>query len=133
MNTNAQPDGLRPFTSEWALAFADAINRSVEYQEAAREWRWPLALVLEPAPGLGYAGTTALVADLFEGACRSVTLVHGDGDGTPFVIRGPYPAWKALLADGADPVTAIVAGKLRLTGSLTTIIRHVGAARALVG
>ena len=132
MNSTDRPGLLRPFTSQWAAAFADAINRSPAYREAAAEWRWPLALVLEAAPDLGYPTTTALVADLFEGTCRDARILDGDAPDVPFVIRGPYPSWKALLAAGADPVTAIVTGKLRLAGSLTTIIRHVAAARALV-
>jgi putative sterol carrier protein len=132
MNSTAVPGPLRPFTPQWAAAFADAINRSSAYREAARHWRWPLALVLEPAPDLGYPVTTALVADLFEGACRDARIHEGDGVDVPFVIRGPYPSWKALIAAGADPVAAIVTGKLRLTGSLITIIRHVAASRALV-
>jgi putative sterol carrier protein len=132
MNSTEVPGPLRPFTWPWAAAFAAAVNRSSAYREAAREWRWPLALVLEPAPDLGYPVATALVADLFEGTCRDARIHEGDGVDVPFVIRGPYASWKALIAAGADPVAAIVTGKLRLTGSLITIIRHVAASRALV-
>jgi putative sterol carrier protein len=59
-------------------------------------------------------------------------LVSADEVDAPFVLRGSYANWKALMADGLDPVMAIVRGRLRLTGSLATIIRHVNAARALV-
>jgi len=132
MNSTDGPRPLRPFTPQWAAAFADAINRSTAYREAARHWRWPLALVLEPALHLGYPVATALVADLFEGACRGARIHEGDPADAPFVIRGPYPSWKALIAAGADPVASIVTGKLHLTGSLITIVRHVAASRALV-
>jgi putative sterol carrier protein len=122
----------RPFTPAWAAGFQTAINGSDAYRQAARGWTWPLALVLLPVPELGYPEGAALLADLHEGSCRDVRLVPPDSVQAPFVLRGSYGAWKRLIVDGGDPVTAIVKGRLALSGSLATIIRYLGASRALV-
>lgn len=132
MGTPEHSPGHRPFTPIWASAYAEAINASEAYRAAGQGWRWPLALVLDPAPEHGYPDRVTLLADLHDGACRDMQVHVADLPDAPFVLRGTYAAWKQLLVEGGDPVTAIVRGQLRLTGALTTVIRFVAAARALV-
>lgn len=129
--TEAQA-GLRPFTAEWAAAFRDAIDASVAYRDAAQRWTWPLALVLDAAPALGYAGDTAILLDLDRGRCRSASVSTGVVT-APFVVRGEYDAWKQIIRGELDPIMAITRKRLRLKGSLATIMLHARSAKLLVG
>lgn len=122
----------RPFTRAWADAFCDAINASEPYRAAARDWARPVALVLEPAPALGYPAPVALRLDLAAGRCRGVDILPGGTVAADFVLTGPWEAWRALLTGQLDPVMALVRRRITARGSLATIVRYAGAARALI-
>lgn len=125
----------RPFTAEWAAAFRDAVDASAEYRAAAAGWTWSVALALDPAaPALGYPDPVAVDLALDRGVCRAARLVPAEEATSDFVLRGPYETWKAIVRGTLDPMTAVATGRLSLArGSLTTLLLHVGAARALVG
>jgi putative sterol carrier protein len=121
-----------PFTPEWTQAFREAINSSATYRENAEDWAWPLALCLLREPTLGYPEDVAILLELDRGHCRSARLLPAGQANAPFLIRGDYPAWKKIVRGEVDPVSAIVAGSLRIEGSLSTIMLHVRSAKALV-
>jgi putative sterol carrier protein len=51
----------------------------------------------------------------------------------PFVLRGSYETWKAVMREGLDPVMAVATGRLALErGALTTLMLHTRSARLLV-
>jgi putative sterol carrier protein len=116
------------FGSDWAAAFAAAIAASAAYREAARDWEWPLALVETGNPPRG------VLLDLYRGHCRGArTLVPQDLDSVPLAIEASPQAWRQLLAENADPLLAVMSGKLRLTrGSLAQLLPYVRAAKELV-
>lgn len=123
----------RPFTPEWAAAFQDAIDASAEYRAAAASWTWGVALALDPAPALGYPEPVAVALELDRGTCRGARLVPTAAADTDFVLRGDYATWKAIVRGAVDPMTAVATGRLAVArGALTTLMLHVGAARALV-
>lgn len=123
---------MRPFTQPWADAFGAAVNESDRYRETGKGWIWPVALVLEARPELGYERDAAMVLDLHDGHCRGVTVVSGKELEAPYVIRGDYDTWKAIIKAELNPIAALVRGKLGLTGSLATIVRYAQSAEALV-
>ncbi len=122
---------LRPFTQAWVDAFRDAIESSESYREAAQGWLWPLALVMEPAPELGFPRAVGILLELERGRCHGARVVVGDDVDAPFVIRGEYAVWKEIMLGELDPVAAVMHRRLRLDGSLTTMIRHARAAKEL--
>lgn len=122
----------RPFTQPWADALLAAINASDAYRAAATNWTWPVALVLEAAPGLGYADDVAVEFDLDRGTCRNVRVLAPSATTAPFVLRARYAVWKQVVRGHLDPVMAIALKKIAFEGSLTTLMMHVGGAKALV-
>lgn len=124
---------MRPFTQPWADAFGAAVNESDQYRETGKGWVWPVALVLEARPELGYEQDAAMVLDLHDGSCRGVTMMDGEDVDAPYVIRGNYETWKAIIKAELNPIAALMRGKLGLTGSLATIVRYAQSAEALVG
>ncbi len=122
----------RPFTQPWADALKDAINASDAYRSAAGSWIWPVVLVLDAAPALGYADTTAIRIELDRGTCTSAQVLPVHEATAPFVLRAPYPVWKKVVLGFTDPVMAVVLRQVTLTGSIGTLMLHAGAAKALV-
>lgn len=124
---------LLPFTQPWADAFRDAINADESYRAASSGWKWPLALVLDPVAELGYPGGGAVELELSRGTCERATALAPDAVTAYFVLRGAYPAWKAIVRGELDPVTAVMTRRLALaTGSLTTLMLHSRSAKLLV-
>lgn len=122
-----------PFTQDWADAFREAINADAAYRQAARNWPWPVALVVAARPELGIPADTAVEVDLDRGHCTASRVVPAGQSTAPFALRGEYEAWKRIVRGELDPVMAVTTGKLRLErGALTTLMLHTGSARALV-
>jgi putative sterol carrier protein len=122
----------RPFTQSWADALHRAINADEGYRTAATNWTWPVALVLEAEPTLGYPADTAVEFDLNRGTCASVRVLDPSATTAPFVLRAPYAVWKRIVHGALDPVMAVALRQVTLRGSLSTLMLHAGAAKALV-
>ncbi len=121
-----------PFTEPWLEAFRREIDMSEEYREAAKGWVWPIVLALDPAHDQGHPEGAAIWLDLYRGDCRNAALLPPSEAAAPFVVAGGWKAWEAVLRGQLDPVAAIVSGRLRLTGALTTMMMHTRSAKALV-
>jgi putative sterol carrier protein len=122
----------RPFTQPWADAFCAAVNTDEEYGRIGGGWRWPLALVLLAEPALGWPDDVAVQLELGGGRCAGARLVPAGEVTAPFALRGSYETWKRVVHGELDPVSAVMTGALRLTGSLATLMLHTRSARALV-
>lgn len=120
-------------TQEWLEAYEARINASESYREAAASWEGAVAFVFEAEPDRGWPRTEHALLDLWHGECRSARLVsREEAEAAPFVIRAPLTRWQQVIARELDPVKGMMQGKLRLSGDLPTIVRHVRAAKELV-
>lgn len=122
----------RPFTQHWADALRQVINDDLEYRARAAAWTWPVALVLEANPALGYHEETAVQFELDRGTCTAVQVLAPATVTAPFVLRAPYAVWKRIVRGVTDPVMAVALRQVSLTGSLSTLMLHAGAAKALI-
>ena len=123
---------FRPFTAEWAQAMHEAINRNVAYKEAAAKWTWPVALVVDADPAAGYPNAVAAEFDLDRGSCNGARLIPPEQVTADFVLRASLETWKELVAGTLDAVGAVASGRVKLTGSMMTLMMHAKAAKALV-
>lgn len=123
--------GHRPFTAEWADAFRTAILSDEGYRRAAAAWTWPVALVLDPAPALGYPDAVAVELMLDRGDCSAASIRAADALSAPFVLSAPYAVWKLVVTGALDPVVGVTHGKIKVRGSLTTLMLNARAASAL--
>ncbi len=124
---------FRPFSHEWAAAFKDAINADPQYPSVARSWTWPVALVLEATPQLGYPTAVAVQFALDRGTCTSATIMPPHTVSATFVLRADYETWKEVASEGLDAIAAVSGGRIRFTGPLGTLMMHAKAATALIG
>ncbi len=120
-------------SDEWVRIYAERINASEEYLEAAATWEDVIAFVFEAEPDKGVPEETWALMDLWHGECRSARMVSPqEGAGAPYVIRAPYTRWKEILRGQLDPIKGMMQGKLKVQGDLPTIVRYVRAANELV-
>ncbi len=107
------------------------MNRDADYRDVAKGWSNPVALVVQPEAGATHA--VAVQVDLIAGTCVSAAALTPDEVSAPFVLSGDLAAWRDILNGRSDPIMAVVRGKVKLTrGSLTTLMLHAKAARALL-
>jgi putative sterol carrier protein len=118
---------LPVFTPDWVRAWTQLIRESEEYRNAAAGWEGSLLLLL-PEQGSG------AFLDLRRGECREGrAATPEDRNLADFVISGDASTWKAVLEGDLEPLTGVATGRLRLEkGSMTTLVMHAGAAKALV-
>lgn len=121
----------RPFTPEWAAAFRDAIEADAAYRETAAKWTWPVALVLDAAPEIGYDEPVAVELTLDRGRCHDAVIRHPDAVTAPFVLRAPYATWKQVMRGELDPLAGVTRGRIGVKGSLATLMMHARSASAL--
>jgi putative sterol carrier protein len=121
-------------SEEWVQEYAELINGSAEYHEAAATWEGDICYVVEPEPDKGVEREVWLWLDLWHGRCRGAKydLSAEEGQQARFVIRAPYTRWKEVIRKELDPVKGMMQGKLKLKGDLPTIVRYVKAANVLV-
>jgi putative sterol carrier protein len=121
-------------SAEWLDLYAQRINESPEYKEAAASWEGDVSYVFEAEPDKGLAEETWAWLDLWHGECRGhrYGVPPEEGERAKFIIRAPYSRWKEVINKELDPVKGMMQGKLKLKGDLPTIVRHVKAANELV-
>ncbi len=49
------------FSSEWAQAFKDEINKSPVYKQAGKGWKWTVGLVVEAEPDKKFPDAKGIV------------------------------------------------------------------------
>ncbi len=120
------------FTEGWAKACQEAINRNGVYKIAARDWVWPLVLVMERGEGLPEA--RAVYLDLYRGVCRGTRIATpAERRTAPYVICATPENWQRVLRGQLDPILALLRGKLKLErGNLVKLARYGNAAKQLV-
>lgn len=121
----------RPFSPPWAEAFREAIESDAAYRAAAAKWTWPVALVLEATPELGYADALAVELALDRGRCHAAAIRPRDAVTAPFVLTAPYAVWKAVVRGDLDPLVGVTRGKIAVQGSLATLMLNAKSAAAL--
>lgn len=112
-------------SAEWLIALCSKLNADDRYGDIARHWEGDLIFDIEPEGRLNEP--VRMYLDLWHGQCRRVEYLSsaaGAGD-TKFVLRAPYNDFAAILLGKLDPMTAMLTSKLKVTGSLGYMMRHV--------
>ncbi|HKA50405.1 MAG TPA: SCP2 sterol-binding domain-containing protein [Candidatus Dormibacteraeota bacterium] len=120
------------FSSEWAQAFKEEINKSPVYKQAGKGWKWTVGLVVEAEPDKKFPEAKGIVMDLFEGEARDVRVGSAaDAQACDFVISGSYSRWKQVALKELDATRGMLQGKLKLKGDLPTVVRYTKASQEL--
>ncbi|MCP4600025.1 MAG: hypothetical protein GY847_05710 [Proteobacteria bacterium] len=121
------------FTPEWTHTFEKTIQEDAEYKVVAKGWEGSVTFHVESKPEFGVDQDLFLLLDLWHGECRSIRIVPREvGESAEFVITGTIDRWISVGKKQLQPVKGMMQGKLKLKGSLPTIVRHVKSALRLV-
>ena len=123
---------LTPFTVEWAEALRRTIDSDPDYRRAGSGWKWPIALVMNATPALGFAVDVVVELTLYGGSCTAARIITASEIVAPFVLRADYDVWKELAQGTLDPLLALTSRRITLTGSLPKLLFHANALRGLV-
>jgi putative sterol carrier protein len=118
-------------SAEWVQAFADAINNSAAYAEAAKTWEGDFYFIVDPG---GAVEKEALIyVDLWHGKCREAFATDDRSAKSPaFVINAPESVWRKVSEKKLDPIQGMMTRQLKLQGDMVKIMKAVKAAKELV-
>ena len=118
-------------SDEWIKAMEEAVNNSEAYRKSATKWEGDFYFVCEPGPGL--PEPKVLYIDLWHGEARSACEVADESEKAPeFVIRAPVATWRRVIEKKLDPIQGMITGQLKLSGTMSKIMRFPKAASELV-
>jgi putative sterol carrier protein len=118
-------------SDEWIKGLLEQINNSEAYRRSATQWEGDFYFVAEPGPGL--PEPVFLYIDLWHGEARSAGAVSDQNEKSPeFVIRAPVATWRRVIEKKLDPIQGLITQQLKLTGTLSKIMRFPRAAQELV-
>ena len=118
-------------SDEWIKAMAEVVNASEAYRKSALKWEGDFYWIVEPGPGL--AEPVVLYIDLWHGEARSACAVADEGEKEPeFVVRAPINTWRRVIEKKLDPIQGMITGQLKLSGTMSKIMRFPKAASELV-
>ncbi len=112
-------------SAEWLNALQQKLNEDSHYGQVARHWEGDLLFDIQPSGPL--AEPLGFYLDLWHGKCRGVEYA-ADSIKYPkptFLLRSPYENFAAILLGRLDPMTAMLTSKLKVTGSMAYMMRHV--------
>jgi putative sterol carrier protein len=119
-------------SNKWGELYMDLLNNSPEYEAAALDWEGSMLFVIQPDGGLT-PFEIGVWLDLWHGKCRGYQF-WVDGQEKPasdFIFSGPERNWLALIAGQLDSIQGLMAGKFKLVGNMTMVMRHAQAAKLL--
>lgn len=118
-------------SDEWIKGLEVELNKSDAYRKSAAKWEGDFYFFCEPGPGL--AEPVVLYIDLWHGEARSAFEVADAGDKDPeFTIRAPINTWRRVIEKKLDPIQGMITGQLKLSGTMSKIMRYPKAAAELV-
>ncbi|HEX9638985.1 MAG TPA: SCP2 sterol-binding domain-containing protein [Acidobacteriota bacterium] len=122
-------------SQEWAAAVRARIQGDEAYRDAAKGWGMEFNgnILFSIEAGGRLDQPTHLLLELRDGDCLGARLLADPAAAdVGFRLRGPWPAWKQVLNGELKPILAISLRKIRLEGSLPTLMKYVPAAQALL-
>jgi putative sterol carrier protein len=118
-------------SDEWIKAMAEEVNGSEAYRKSATKWEGDFYFVVEPGPGL--PEPVVLYIDLWHGEARDAFEVADKDEKEPeFTIRAPVATWRRVIEKKLDPIQGMITGQLKLSGTMSKVMRFPRAAAELV-
>ncbi len=112
-------------SAEWLNYLQVKLNSDSHYNEVAKRWEGDLVFDIQPAGSL--PEPLVMYLDLWHGKCRAVEYGAdlSKYSKPTFILRSPYDNFTGILLGKLEPMTAMMTNKLRVSGSLTYMMRNV--------
>ena len=116
--------------AEWARAWRDRINESDAFAAAAEGFT--ADFLFEIRADDSYDGDPVRIRiTIDDGACSETAVAGSDAD-YDFALRGPYEAWRALLAGELDVSESVMDGTFDVEGNTMTLLQRQEAVSEMV-
>lgn len=119
------------FTEPWARGWAEKLNTSEKYREAARDWHGSICFRIRDRDP---KRERCVFLDLEEGVCREARVATAeDRESADYVLSARERVWKRLIEGRTDPLVALMTGLIRFErGRLMDFAKHTDAAKELM-
>ena len=119
------------FTEDWATEWANQLNRSPSYREAARGWSGSICFRLKDRDS---AQQQCIFLKLEDGECTTARLASTeDRASADFVLTARERVWEKILGGRSEPLLALMTGQIRFErGKLMDFTGHGKAAQELM-
>ena len=109
---------------EWLKALQELINSNPEYEKAAADHEGAMTMVIEPEEGL-LDEEYILWTDPYHGKLREVKRLKSiDEEKSEFLLNGKYSVWKKIIKGEQDPMRALMTGKIKVKGQMTSLLKQ---------
>ena len=110
---------------EWVASWVELANSDEAFRSAGVGWDGVVCVVIEADEAVGVGDDLYLRLVGKDGHWHENILAADAGllDGSAFTIRGPYSTWKSVICQQSHPIVAIIQGRLRLHGQLSSFLR----------
>lgn len=116
--------------ADWATAWRERINGREDFAAAAAEFT--ATFLFEIRPDDSYDGDPVRIRiTIDDGACSETAIVDGAAD-YDFALRGPYDAWRDLLAGELDVSESVMDGTFDVEGNTMTLLQRQEAVAEMV-
>ncbi|MHB8894404.1 MAG: SCP2 sterol-binding domain-containing protein [Candidatus Geothermincolia bacterium] len=105
-------------SKEWLDAYASLYNSRPELQAALKDLTARVAYEFTDRPD---------IAPKFVYIKEGIIEDYGEVDdinANEYVIRANYEIWKAMTLGELDPMNALMAGKVKVTGNMAALLKH---------
>ena len=127
---------LKPIADAWATEYAEALNQNPKYAKAAKTWGvdfdGSLMFVMEKCGEV--EDDIKIFIDLQAGKCLDIQVLEPDQDPPRepgMTLHCPLSTWKKLAFKELEPMSAIMAGTMKLEGDMKLAMRYASAALEL--
>jgi putative sterol carrier protein len=127
---------IKMFSDEWFKRLMENINTNEKYSRYASDWEGDIIIEVKGDNNSSYvrAGLTKIILlKLYHGKCLDIQTLSGLPQlKNAYLLKADATTWERVLTGKADIITAILSGKVSVTGETVKLFRYVNAARELV-
>ena len=119
-------------TQEWMDELCQALNSDQDYAVAAKNYEGSMICVSLPEHGVCEEPLIQYF-DPYHGKIREWAVLASPEDReADFVLTAKYGTWKKITSGRLDMLKAVLAGKLKVKGKMTEILKHTKASKGLM-
>ena len=116
---------------EWLNELKDSLNADKAFEKAARKWEGSLVMHVQTDELLDKEAIMWI--DPYHGKIRDAKVLGSlDEQKSEFVLGAKYSTWKSIINGEMDSMKAMMKGKIKVQGKLTTLLKQTKASNALI-